>query len=48
MVDGVLELATGRRLGGNGQAFPITERHCSLKKVFIKDNYPNRHSLEHP
>ena len=27
IVDGVLELATGRRLGGDGQASPITERH---------------------
>ena len=24
---GVLELIAGRRLGGDGQVFPITERH---------------------
>ena len=27
IVGGVLELATDRRLGGNGQAFPITKRY---------------------
>ena len=27
IVDGVLELAAGGRFGGDGQAFPITERH---------------------
>ena len=27
IADGVLELATGRKFGGDGQASPITERH---------------------
>ena len=31
IVDGVLELATGRRLVGDGQAFPITESVAAFR-----------------